>query len=273
MEFFVEGGSAALGAISESGKHRESKKQQERWIAHKASVFGDWLAECKANYELEKSEFDRRMADDDSFRDAIGETPAAELATGGLDFYYGKGVPRDVPKALDYSIAGGFKGDLRGYGAAATILMREYMLYDRAAALAYYGAANNNAYCCQVLGELFSLESYNYYNPYISYEYYLAAASAAGFVASVFKVAYARHHGLGIEYDPAEAVVWYTKIAEKGDVNAQSNLGNLYAELRDFDKAGYWFHEAALRGDEEAAEVISYYQFSKLTQKWSLIEY
>ena len=49
---------------------------------------------------------------------------------------------------------------------------------------------------------------------------------------------------------------WYRKAAEQGDVDAQYNLGNMYAKGRgvrqDNAQAVQWFRKAAEQGDAEA---------------------
>ena len=61
-----------------------------------------------------------------------------------------------------------------------------------------------------------------------------------GDAASQYNLALALQHGIGVPKDDAQAVFWYRKAAEQGDVDAQRQLGALLLKGR-------------LGGDEEAA--------------------
>lgn len=60
--------------------------------------------------------------------------------------------------------------------------------------------------------------------------------------------------GLGVEQDFEKAKKWYGRAAEKGNAEAQFNLGALYLtgsglKQRNFQKAREWFEKSALQGD------------------------
>ncbi|MGX5188708.1 tetratricopeptide repeat protein [Streptomyces avermitilis] len=50
-----------------------------------------------------------------------------------------------------------------------------------------------------------------------------------------------------------QAVTWYTKSAENGNIRALANLGYVHVRKRDFQQAEKYFGEAAQKGDEKAA--------------------
>ncbi|MCL2459301.1 MAG: sel1 repeat family protein [Desulfobulbus sp.] len=62
--------------------------------------------------------------------------------------------------------------------------------------------------------------------------------------------------GQGVVQNNAEAVKWYSKAAQQGDVRAQYNLGSMYAigqgVERDYAEAIKWFRMAAEQGDANA---------------------
>ena len=75
------------------------------------------------------------------------------------------------------------------------------------------------------------------------------------------RVAIAYLNGDGnVEEDPAQAVHWFTKLAEADDATAQFNLALHYAKGhgidKDFEKALYWFEKAADNGDEDALDMV-----------------
>jgi serine/threonine protein kinase len=62
--------------------------------------------------------------------------------------------------------------------------------------------------------------------------------------------------GQGITKDATQAVIWFRKAAEQGDVKAQNNLGVCYEEgegvIKDTAKAVIWYSKAAEKGDADA---------------------
>lgn len=60
----------------------------------------------------------------------------------------------------------------------------------------------------------------------------------------------------GIPHDHAKACWWYEKAAAQGNVDAQVNLGVMYAQgkgvQQDYAKAREWFEKAAAQGDAVA---------------------
>ena len=62
--------------------------------------------------------------------------------------------------------------------------------------------------------------------------------------------------GQGLPPDPAEAVAWYRRAGQQGDVQAQFRLGFLYAYGRGVDRddlqAADWYGRAAAQGNRAA---------------------
>jgi uncharacterized protein len=62
--------------------------------------------------------------------------------------------------------------------------------------------------------------------------------------------------GKGLKKDFEKAAEWFRKAAEQGDVEAQCNLGVMFAEgigvARDYEKSMEWLVKAADQGDETA---------------------
>ena len=58
---------------------------------------------------------------------------------------------------------------------------------------------------------------------------------------------------------PGEAVGWYRRAAEQGEVAAQSNLGGMYGAgdgvAQDYILAHMWYDLAGAGGDEDAAKL------------------
>lgn len=74
-----------------------------------------------------------------------------------------------------------------------------------------------------------------------------------GVVEAVFLMGTAYDEGLGVEEDPAAALVWFRKAADAGHTLAEHNLGNAHAAGRgvatDAGTAVTWWLKAAAKGD------------------------
>jgi len=86
----------------------------------------------------------------------------------------------------------------------------------------------------------------------LAHKEFLAAAKE-GHADSQYNLALMYEHGIGVDKDGKEAVVWYGKSAELGHAAAQFNLGVLYENGRgtkvDFEKANEWYRKASVQGD------------------------
>jgi TPR repeat protein len=62
--------------------------------------------------------------------------------------------------------------------------------------------------------------------------------------------------GLGVDKDPIKAAGWYRQAAERGNASAQNNLGVCYEKglgvVRDHKQATDWYRKGAMRGDLNA---------------------
>jgi TPR repeat protein len=58
--------------------------------------------------------------------------------------------------------------------------------------------------------------------------------------------------GLDVEKDVDKAVIYYTKAARKGHVEAQFSLGVISATEEDLEDACYWWHKASENGHQQA---------------------
>jgi len=72
--------------------------------------------------------------------------------------------------------------------------------------------------------------------------------------------------GTGVPEDEAEAVIWFRKAAEQGHAEAQNSLGVCLMDglgvLRDETQAIEWFHKGAEQGDENAQKNLGFYYYS-----------
>ena len=99
-------------------------------------------------------------------------------------------------------------------------------------------------------------------------------AANAGNVQAMYALGSEYWNGKNVRYDPDEAVKWWKMAAEKGHVTSMYNLGVIYegkatSQFYDQNLAGYWFHEAAVRGNPDAQQALSKYRYNKYKNKWS----
>ena len=69
----------------------------------------------------------------------------------------------------------------------------------------------------------------------------------------IVKLAKCYHSGDGVLQDYTKALQWYRKAAQKGNAEAQNNLGNMYYNgdgvVKDYVQAVEWYRKAANQGD------------------------
>jgi TPR repeat protein len=69
-------------------------------------------------------------------------------------------------------------------------------------------------------------------------------------------------NGLGVQQDYAQAVAWFRKSADQGDVGAQIRLGGIYEAGKlvpqDYAQAAYWYRKAAEHGLADAQGSLAF---------------
>lgn len=137
-------------------------------------------------------------------------------------------------------------------------------------AIAEYGAKKfNSAECADIL-------HFSYLNGTSGYikanadkaRQWLEKAAALGKAEAQLDLAYQLHQE-GKVYDAEQ---WYLASAKQGNAKAMYNIASLY-ESRFFcawDRAGYWYAEAASHGETKAEEILqNNYYYNKKQQKWT----
>ena len=86
--------------------------------------------------------------------------------------------------------------------------------------------------------------------------------ASLGSVKAQYDFACFNEHGYGVPKDERQAIRWYTKAAERGDVLAQCDLASGYAYRfahRDVNEAIYWYTKAAEQGCVAAQYSLGHY--------------
>jgi len=86
--------------------------------------------------------------------------------------------------------------------------------------------------------------------------YWYERAAELGDVASQLRLGYLHYRGYGIEQNHEQALYWFRQAAEQNDPAAQHNLGWMYyfgyGTAQSFEQAAYWYRKAAEQGDSYA---------------------
>lgn len=71
-------------------------------------------------------------------------------------------------------------------------------------------------------------------------------------------------NGIAVRKNTKKAMLWYKKAARKGEVIAFTNIGTVYRDVGNFERARFWFLKAYKSGDGDAAlELAKLYLSSK----------
>ena len=153
----------------------------------------------------------------------------------------GKGVPQDKSKAI-YWLK---KSAEQNYVIAQNVLGSSYfhgngVQRDINEAIKWLTKASNQGYS---EAQETLMKALNYLK-----------FSEQDYVSTILANIYAK--GEGVERDDAQAAYWYEKAAEKGNIDAQFNLGRMYHEgegvPEDYEKAFHWFKKASDQGHTES---------------------
>jgi len=104
------------------------------------------------------------------------------------------------------------------------------------------------------------LKSYNSKDYAEALKWYKKAADQ-GNVDAQTRIGFMYSHGQGVKKDYVEAVKWFREASEQGNAPAQSHLGSMYAlglgVTKDYAEALKWFRMAADQGDAPAQVLLS----------------
>jgi TPR repeat protein len=81
-------------------------------------------------------------------------------------------------------------------------------------------------------------------------------AAGQGYVKAMHNVGYCYQLGTGGKKDDSRAIEYYTKAAEGGSTRSQRNLGILFGQLGQAEKAYFWLRVAENSGDTEKKSLI-----------------
>lgn len=175
-------------------------------------------AVCEQGREAyENGDYDAAFA---LYRKAAEEGDAIGINGLGLCYFYGKGVEKDIAKAIE--------------------------LYQKAAELNSLSAQFNLAVLYKNGRHVECDEK--------KAVYFYSKAAEQGFQKAQLGLAECCKNGIGMEKDIKKALYWYEKAAEQGNVQAQRETASIYTgafdmTLKNVEQEAYWYEKAAEQGD------------------------
>ena len=101
----------------------------------------------------------------------------------------------------------------------------------------------------------------------------LKKASNRGDANAQYNLALMYYQGDGVEQNISKTAQLLESSAQKGNKKAIENIGRIYMQILDFDKASYWLEKNAKNGDKEAyyllSEIYCEKEKFKLAKKWA----
>ena len=175
----------------------------------------------------------------------LGKRYKASAYAAGRLLYYGTGKQQDTQLGYHY-----FKFASDAGNKTATYLLGVY----------HTGLTNQMNYGCGFPR-----------NPVIGFNY-LRKAADAGSTNAMVLLTTCYLEGIGVMPDMNEATAWSVRAAAKGNVTAMYNSGVLFERQLEYRNAGYWFNEAASRGDQGAAKSLRHYKYNSILRGWVHID-
>jgi TPR repeat protein len=98
------------------------------------------------------------------------------------------------------------------------------------------------------------------------------AAAKAGDAASQLAVGYCYDEGKGVLPNRSAALYWYGRAYRHGDASAANNIGTIWRDRGDSERALSWFRRAVKLGNDESnLEIAKYYLHGKRNPKKAII--
>ena len=181
-----------------------------------------------------------------------------------LDYYFGKGVSKNLTEAVRWSTKAAEQGDANAQFILGYMYKKgEGVAKDEKKAVEWFtkAAEQGHASAQYNLGNMYYHGGGVAKDEKKAVEWYTKAAEQ-GHASAQFILGYMYYYGEGVAKDLIKAVEWYEKAAEKGENRAQLYLGYLYEKgdgvEKDQMKALEWYTKAAEKGNTSALNQMAY---------------
>ncbi len=175
-----------------------------------------------------------------------------------IDYYLGRGVPRDVSEALRWCRKAAEQGNIKAENNLGSAYDKgEGVTQDYAEAIKWFRktAEHGNPFGENNLGFYYAVGRGVQEDEVQAAAWYRKAADQ-GYAAAENNLGLAYYRGEGVQSDYAQAVAWFKKAAQQGYVPAETNLAGAYkmgqGVERDYTQAAIWYQKAADKGDAHA---------------------
>ncbi|EFC35541.1 predicted protein [Naegleria gruberi] len=183
-------------------------------------------------------------------------------------YEYGRGVERDYSKTIEWYT----KSAEQGFVSSQFNLALMLHLYERDAETAFYWmgkAAENGHTDAQFnLGWLY-LKGIGTVKDYSKGFEILSKLMPTEDSEVLFNLAYCYYQGFGTEKNIDLGLELFLKAAENGHIAAQYNIGMIYLEKQDYQKAFEWFKQCEVHNDPNSLfqYALFYYNGSHIVEK------
>ncbi len=200
----------------------------------------------------------------------------------GTLYLNGKGVPKNIDKALEYYLKALKKSPNEGFVLKNLGYIYQYggstIPIDFPKALSYYNAAAKNGYTSEAfrqMAAIYSLGNSEVPRNYQTAFYYFQESAKLNDRLSLYFVGYLYASGKGVSANSKKALEYYQKAADRGEPTAQFALAERYETGRDVSKdlkiALHYYHQSLLPesllklakiyySEKDFAKAIHYYR-------------
>ena len=187
--------------------------------------------------------------------EAERQSTAAEAATQGDNYYYGRGgVPQDYAQALSWYRKAAEQGNAGGQtGLGRMYVYGQGIPQDYAQALSWYRKAAEQGYATgQANLGLMYVNGWGVPPDYAQALSWFRKAAEQGNAGGQVGLGAMYTSGQSVPQDYAQALSWYRKAAEQGNASGQTGLGRMYVSgwgvPQDYAQALSWYRKAAEQG-------------------------
>jgi TPR repeat protein len=191
---------------------------------------------------------------------ARGDAEAQDFL--GMIYFDGLGVPVNREKAVRWNTLAAQHGKCDAqFRLAFTLqwpgqsnnLHEKVRLFAEAAEGAKRGAEQGDPFAEYTLGELYLFGAGPFAQNFgYAFSFFMKAAQQ-GVPQAQGQLGYLYENGKGVAKDASQARVWYTKAAEAGLVEAQTNLAIFLENRGEKEKAIFWYEKSALLGSQSSS--------------------
>ena len=222
----------------------------------------DEYKEVFDKYSNEKNDVENLINSINNFEDEDIKIRAAALVEEGEKYYFGKDVPQDYKKAMQYFLKAAECGDEYGEAYLGLFYEKGYSIeknYLAAFGWYYKAALKGNAFSQNALGLLY-INGRGVKKNNTAAMIWFQKSAENEYSPAFYQLGRIYYLGLGVDKNYEKAFYWYKKSAEMDLGAAQYAISFMYKNGEGCDKdnfkAYYWIERAAENGYEDAYYIV-----------------